>query len=90
MSLTEKVAKRLPQPVDVLEMDVNDPEQIDAVRDELATRWGTIDGFLHAIAFAPQDALGGNFLQHRVGERRDGGADERLLAEGSSRWACCR
>jgi enoyl ACP reductase len=62
VSLTEKVAKRLPQEVDVLEMDVNIPEQIDAVRDELASRWGTIDGFLHAIAFAPTDALGGNFL----------------------------
>jgi enoyl ACP reductase len=62
VSLTEKVAKRLPQEVDVLEMDVNVPEQIDAVRDELASRWGSIDGFLHAIAFAPTDALGGNFL----------------------------
>jgi enoyl-[acyl-carrier protein] reductase I len=62
VSLTEKVAKRLPLPADVLEMDVNVPEQIDAVRDELAARWGSIDGVLHAIAFAPTDALGGNFL----------------------------
>ena len=23
---------------------------------------GTVDGIVHAIAFAPQDALGGNFL----------------------------
>jgi len=61
-SLTEKTAKRLPDPPDVLEMDANDVGQIDALRDELATRWGTVDGFLHAIAFAPQDALGGNFL----------------------------
>lgn len=61
-SLTEKTAKRLPDPPDVLEMDANDPAQIDALCDELATRWGTVDGFLHAIAFAPQDALGGNFL----------------------------
>jgi enoyl ACP reductase len=62
MSLTEKVAKRLPDPPDVLEMDANDPAQIDALCDALAERWGTVDGFLHAIAFAPQDALGGNFL----------------------------
>ena len=62
MSITQKVAKRLPDPPDVLEMDANDPAQIDALRTELATRWGTVDGFLHAIAFAPQDALGGNFL----------------------------
>jgi enoyl-[acyl-carrier protein] reductase I len=62
MSITERVAKRLPDPPDVLEMDANDPAQIEALRDELTTRWGTVDGFLHAIAFAPQDALGGNFL----------------------------
>jgi len=62
VSLTEKTAKRLPDPPDVLEMDVNEPEQIEAVREELARRWGRLDGFLHAIAFAPQDALGGNFL----------------------------
>jgi meromycolic acid enoyl-[acyl-carrier-protein] reductase len=61
-SLTEKVAKRLPDPPDVLEMDANDPAHVDALREELAARWGTVDGFLHAIAFAPQDALGGNFL----------------------------
>ena len=63
MSVTEKVAKRLPDPPDVLEMDANEPAQIDALRDELARRWGRVDGFLHAIAFAPQDALGGNFLE---------------------------
>jgi enoyl-[acyl-carrier protein] reductase I len=62
VSITQKVAKRLPDPPDVLEMDANSDEQIAAVRDELASRWGRLDGFLHAIAFAPQDALGGNFL----------------------------
>jgi enoyl-[acyl-carrier protein] reductase I len=62
VSITEKVAKRLPRPVDVLEMDANDAAQIRAVADDLAGRWGRVDGFVHAIAFAPQDALGGNFL----------------------------
>ena len=62
VSLTEKTAKRLPRRPDVLELDVNEPAHIASVRDELASRWGRLDGFLHAIAFAPQDALGGNFL----------------------------
>ncbi len=62
VSLTERTARRLPDPPDVLELDANSPEQIDAVRRELFSRWGRVDGFLHAIAFAPQDALGGNFL----------------------------
>ncbi|MFL5798944.1 MAG: enoyl-ACP reductase FabI [Actinomycetota bacterium] len=62
MGLTERSAKRLPQPVDVLELDANDDEQLERVAGELGDRWGGLDGFLHAIAFAPQDALGGNFL----------------------------
>jgi meromycolic acid enoyl-[acyl-carrier-protein] reductase len=62
MSLTERTARRLPTPADVLEMDVNDPTHIDSVREEIDRRWGRLDGFLHAIAFAPQDALGGNFV----------------------------
>lgn len=61
-SLTEKTARRLPREVDILELDVNKPEDITGVRDELTRRWGTVDGVLHAIAFAPTDALGGNFL----------------------------
>jgi enoyl-[acyl-carrier protein] reductase I len=62
MGLTEKTARRLPSPPDVLELDVNQPEHIDAVAKELEARWGHVDGALHAIAFAPEDALGGNFL----------------------------
>jgi enoyl-[acyl-carrier protein] reductase I len=62
VSLTQKVAKRLPTTPGVLELDANDPEHIEAVRADLEQRWGRLDGFLHAIAFAPQDALGGNFL----------------------------
>jgi meromycolic acid enoyl-[acyl-carrier-protein] reductase len=62
VSTTEKTAKRLPTTPDVLEMDANSDEQIAAVCAELQQRWGRLDGFLHAIAFAPQDALGGNFL----------------------------
>src|SRR5215831_7541820 len=62
VSLTQKTAKRLPSTPDVLELDANSDEQIAAVAEELRARWGRLDGFLHAIAFAPQDALGGNFL----------------------------
>ena len=62
MGLTEKVARRLPTPVDVLELDVNDPTHLERIAADLGSRWGQLDGFLHAIAYAPQDALGGNFL----------------------------
>jgi meromycolic acid enoyl-[acyl-carrier-protein] reductase len=60
--MTERAAAQLPQPADVLELDVNDPEQLTALHDELARRWDHVDGVLHAIAFAPADALGGGFL----------------------------
>jgi enoyl-[acyl-carrier protein] reductase I len=61
-SITERTARRLPREVDVLELDVSKPEDVAAVREQLADRWGALDGVLHAIAFAPADALGGNFL----------------------------
>jgi enoyl ACP reductase len=60
--MTDRSAARLPNPPDVLEMDVNDPAQIAAVADDLRQRWGRVDGILHAIAFAPEDALGGRFM----------------------------
>jgi enoyl-[acyl-carrier protein] reductase I len=60
--LTERAAERLETPVDVLELDVNKPEDIAALVTELESRWGRVDGILHAIAFAPEDALGGHFL----------------------------
>ena len=63
MSLTEKSARRMKPVPDILEMDVNKQEQVDALADALRQRWGRLDGFVHAIAFAPQDALGGNFLK---------------------------
>ena len=60
--MTERAAARLPDPPDVLELDVNNPEDFDALVAELKQRWGGLDGALHAIAFAPGDALGGNFM----------------------------
>jgi enoyl-[acyl-carrier protein] reductase I len=60
--MTERAAQRLPQPADVLELDVDKPEDLSALTDSLRERWGGIDGALHAIAFAPQDALGGKFM----------------------------
>ena len=63
MSITERSARRLPTPPDVLEMDATDPQQIAAVAAEVSSRWGRLDGLLHAIAFAPEDALGGRFLE---------------------------
>jgi meromycolic acid enoyl-[acyl-carrier protein] reductase len=60
--LTERAATRLPTPVEVLELDVTRPEDLEALSEELRTNWGEVHGALHAIAFAPEDALGGRFM----------------------------
>jgi meromycolic acid enoyl-[acyl-carrier protein] reductase len=61
--LTERAARRLPDPPDVLELDVNDQDDLVALCTTLDGRWGSLDGVLHAIAYAPEDALGGRFLE---------------------------
>jgi enoyl-[acyl-carrier protein] reductase I len=66
LAVTKRSARRLLEAVDVLEMDVNAPAEVSAVAAEIKARWGSLDGFLHAIAFAPSDALGGNFLNTPV------------------------
>ncbi|MDQ6607007.1 MAG: enoyl-ACP reductase FabI [Actinomycetota bacterium] len=60
--MTERAAQRLPEPAEVLELDVNKPEDLEALTESLRERWGDLDGALHAIAFAPEDALGGKFM----------------------------
>lgn len=62
MRLTQRAAKRLPDPPDVLELDINSGDDMKALVKDLSQRWGAVDGALHAIAYAPGDALGGNFL----------------------------
>lgn len=61
--LTERAAKRLPRPPDVLELDVNSEADLAALATELTGRWGGVDGVLHAIAHAPPDAIGGGFME---------------------------
>jgi len=63
ISLTKRSARRLPMEAEVLELDINDPSHMDALVADLDVRWGGIDGALHAIAYAPEDALGGAFLE---------------------------
>jgi enoyl ACP reductase len=60
--MTERAATRLSAEVDVLELDVNRSEDLLALTESLRSRWGGVDGVLHAIAFAPEDALGGKFM----------------------------
>lgn len=63
LRLTTRSAKRLPVEAEVLELDINDTAHMDALVEALDAKWGGLDGALHAIAFAPADALGGSFME---------------------------
>lgn len=60
--MTERAAGRLPEPAEVIELDINSPEDLDALAGAVREHWDGVDGALHAIAFAPEDALGGRFM----------------------------
>jgi enoyl-[acyl-carrier protein] reductase I len=65
LSLVERIATRLPNAVPVIELDVTNEEHLAALPDKVREHVGSsagIDGILHSIGFAPEAALGGNFL----------------------------
>jgi enoyl-[acyl-carrier protein] reductase I len=61
--ITERVARRLPKPAEVLTLDVSSAEDLAALTAELGRRWGRVDGVLHAIGFAPEACLGGDIMR---------------------------
>ena len=65
MRLTQRTARKLGNGVDVIdvvEFDASEPSHAGRLRDHLASRWGHVDGTLHAIGFAPEVCLGGSFM----------------------------
>jgi enoyl-[acyl-carrier protein] reductase I len=46
----------------VLRCDVTRDDDIDGLFGALKSEWGALDGMLHSIAFAPREALSGDFL----------------------------
>ena len=62
MSLTSRIAGRLPTPVPVGELDVTNTDHLAALPDQLRQHVDSLDGVLHSIGYAPESALGGNFL----------------------------
>ena len=62
LSLVERIAKRLPEPAPVIELDVTDEGHLAALPDKVREHVDGLDGVLHSIAFGPQSVLGGEFL----------------------------
>jgi enoyl-[acyl-carrier protein] reductase I len=60
MRLTERTAKRLPEMPEIIELDVANQADLDALAERVG---GRLDGVLHAIGFAPESCLGGGFLE---------------------------
>jgi meromycolic acid enoyl-[acyl-carrier protein] reductase len=63
LSLTRRIAARLPRPVPVIPLDVTSPDELDALDAQVRQHSDRVDGVLHAIGFAPATALGGGFAQ---------------------------
>jgi len=62
LSLTTRIAGRLPQSAPIIELDVTNQEHLDGLAAEIKKHVPHIDGVVHSIGFAPEGALGGNFL----------------------------
>ena len=62
LSLTTRIAGRLPQAAPIIELDVTNQEHLDGLAAEVKKHVPHLDGVVHSIGFAPEAALGGNFL----------------------------
>jgi len=62
LRLTERISARLPQPAPVIELDVTSETDLAALADRAREHVDGLDGVVHSIGFAPESALGGNFL----------------------------
>jgi enoyl-[acyl-carrier protein] reductase I len=57
MKITTVIARRLPKPAPVVELDVSNPEHLAALSGAVAEHVPGLDGVLHSIGFAPKGAF---------------------------------
>ena len=62
MSITKRIAARLPKEPPVIELDVTNQEHLAQLANQVFEHFTHLDGVVHSIGFAPSTALGGNFL----------------------------
>ncbi|GAA4433697.1 enoyl-ACP reductase FabI [Actinokineospora soli] len=62
LSLVERIARRLPQPAPLVELDVQNEEHLANLAERVGEHVDGLDGVVHAIGFAPQSCLGAPFL----------------------------
>jgi enoyl-[acyl-carrier protein] reductase I len=61
LSLCQRISKRLPQEAPVVELDVTNTEHLATLADRLREHVDGLDGVVHSIGFAPQEAMGEGF-----------------------------
>ncbi len=61
--LTEVIARRLPAPAPVVQLDVTSADDLAALAERIGEHADRLDGVVHSIGFAPQSVLGGHFLE---------------------------
>ena len=62
LSLTTRISGRLPSTAPVIELDVTNQADLDSLETRIREHVPHLDGVVHSIGFAPEAALGGNFL----------------------------
>jgi enoyl-[acyl-carrier protein] reductase I len=62
LRLVERISRRLPSEAPVIELDVTSDADLAMLADRVGQHVDRLDGILHSIGFAPESALGGNFL----------------------------
>ena len=62
LSLVERIAKRLPEPAPLIELDVTNDEHLAALPGKVREHVDGLDGVVHSIGYAPPSCLGGGFL----------------------------
>lgn len=62
VSLTRRIAKRLPRPAEVIELDVTSDAHLEQLSSAVLEHLDGVDGILHAIGYAPESALAGGFM----------------------------
>ena len=79
LPVTRRAARKLPTEPEVLELDVTDPAHLHQLTESLAERHGRVDGVVHAIGFAPREAIeGGERWRLLRADRAGDGRPQRL------------
>ena len=66
LRITERAVKRISDDIKVFPMDIENEQEVSSAVENIKKEVDSLDGILHAIAFSPTEAMGGNFLNTSV------------------------